>query len=460
MPGASLDGAGSADDGDPNIAELLPHEQLTHIGTMERKLLPALRPGHRYELDFDEQGFGLAVEVDAAGEQVDGSLFFLEDTLKYSFYEVGDGSKVIATDAPGGAQDVIKLRDFGREARLGKVAVVFGPGEKRSTLEMGCFRWPRGNNKLFLSMPDLYTALCLNQFGGQSSRWIYNGRHRWQKFLDSLQLPSRLQVSSQVGKSGAGNAHGVEAGGLPLTALSLPGLVALLDRFALRQERACGLRDAAQRLNARWFLEALLCACATTFAEAPLELDMSETWENRYPHPKAFRNRLQLVVGGDGVVDMRPWRLLAQRLGPGSFAHAAWQTIPHSANERASLLHLLTIAGDPGTTLTHSIFKQLIHDIGDRLHGALTKAMHEGGKVQCLEVTKVEVQDAFSNRGDLDCMLVRYKKTAEQRFAGLQYWTGCSDKSAVGGFTLQATMFVANSNVAVIPPPAVPRGTR
>lgn len=52
-------------------------------------------------------------------------------------------------------------------------------------------------------------------------------------------------------------------------------------------------------------------------------------------------------------------------------------------------------------------------------------------------------------------MLFRYAKSCSVKTRGKQYWTGCTDKAAVGGFSLQATLFAFEDNIAVVPPPAV-----
>lgn len=77
----------------------------------------------------------------------------------------------------------MKLIDFGRQYRLATITARIGPSMKECDFECCIFRMLRGGNKIFVSPASVYKALCLSQFGGQSSRWFYNGRARWSKVL-------------------------------------------------------------------------------------------------------------------------------------------------------------------------------------------------------------------------------------------------------------------------------------
>lgn len=450
---------------------LIPHEgmlfldhpggdwwQLTHTGTGERCALPAPPPGCAYELVFDDTGFGVVLCIDSTGSEQEDAAIFAEDMLQLSFYqESDDGGKAIVRHSPGGGEpSIVRLDDFSRQFVQSVMKATCGPARKVCDFDVAIFRWARGASKVFISATSLYSGLALRQFGGQSSRWIYNSRPRWQKLMASCSIREGVQMSYLVGKSGT-NADASGAGVLPFTGLSPAALLLLLDRFSLRSARHGGLTTPDARLNASWLLEALLCPVMQELRGQAISFDMVRSWACVYPRPKVFEFRVDFVVTGDALVDISAWGEAAVGR-PRSFASKAWESVRASCRQPLHIADLLKVLGQPETPLLHSLFAQLICELGFRLHGLLLTMSKQDSPFECLRMRKVDISDSLADRCDMDRQLAQYVATAKQKTRGRQYWSGCSDKSAVGGFSLQATLFAFGDNLAVVAPPAVRRG--
>lgn len=208
-------GMGGRDQEDAATARLMPHTGwvfldqtragtwvLTHTYTRKQKLLPDPSPDHQYALNFDDDGFAMVCEVSAEGEEVDGSLWFVEDRLQWSVYQEDSGDLWFVRFGESDQEEVVRLADFGRQYRLATITAKFGPSMKESDFECCIFRMPRGGNKLFVSSASLYKSLCLTQFGVQSSRWFYKGRARWSKVC-LARCPHRIERMGALAKSGA-----------------------------------------------------------------------------------------------------------------------------------------------------------------------------------------------------------------------------------------------------------------
>lgn len=274
--------------------------QLTHMGTRERRILPAPPAGGRYQVAFDDDGYGIVLCIDDLGRELEERASFAEDILAFAFYERPDGTHSVVQHQRRGAPLVVHLAEFERQYAQSMCSITFGPSEKSVDIAVCVFRWARGDSKYFLSTACLYKALALQQFGGHSSRWVYNSRRKWMKFLRSLHLDEALQMSFQVGKAGRGNADEAAAGVLPFTGVSPAGLIALLDRF-LRPTRYGGLNSEGARLNSRWLLEVLLQVAMQHMQGETLPLDLTRNWTNTFPRPKLFSHRIDLRVLEDRV---------------------------------------------------------------------------------------------------------------------------------------------------------------
>jgi hypothetical protein len=330
--------------------------------------------------------------------------------------------------------------------------VSFGPQVKKCQFDTCIFRWPRGGCKVFVSLTAVYEALQLTQYEGTPSRWIYNGRKKWQKQLNLCGLEHGLQSSDQVGKARKGDSS--LAGDLPFNAASPCGLLLLLDRFCLRSERFCGLMKDRDRLNARWLLESLLHTVAKSLAGKYIVVSISRTWHDIFPRPRQYDHPVRLEIDEVGYVSVAGWRALAEQGGAGSFAASSWALVSEDLPVQCSILDLMNVLGEPGSPSLHGIFSQLISELGSTLHSIIVRLSNEGGTMESLSLKKVEIKDVLVSRGHMDNMLFRYTETCKLKTRGQQYWTSCSDKSAVGGFSMQVTLFAFSNNVGIVPPPA------
>lgn len=148
-----------------------------------------------------------------------------------------------------------------------------------------------------------------------------------------------------------------------------------------------------------------------------------------------------------------------KRIGKkGTFMARLWDGLPEHMQRPAPLLDVLRVFGDPATPEYHGIFAQLIAEIGSRVHSELLRLGRDGGSSGSVSMRRVDIGDSLYDRCDMDRKLVQYVMGCQSKTRGKQYWTACSDKSAVGGFSLQATLFAFGDNLAVLAPPAVPGG--
>jgi hypothetical protein len=144
----------------------------------------------------------------------------------------------------------------------------------------------------------------------------------------------------------------------------------------------------------------------------------------------------------------------------GSFAARLWLMLPLHIQGPCSLLDLVGVLGDHTVALFRGVFHQLMWVLGTRLSALMLKAAKCGKQCHGLEMDKVEIADVLHCRADMDNVLYRYVMSCKSKTVNKQNWTCCSDKSSVGGFALQATLFAFSNNVAVVAPPAVPMDRR
>lgn len=407
----SGDGDKATDVGDRNTASLKPHEglvfvdqhpggawQLTHVVTGERTMLQDPPDGMRYAMAYDDEGFGMIIVVDTDGQEQDEGVIVVDGALRFDLYETGDGELLIVHHDRLNGKQVVRLSDFGRHFSSSELRMVYGPSRRLCEMEVAIFKWPRGSSKIFVSLASLYTSLCFEQFGKQPSRWVYNCRARWTKLFDSYGLSSALQMSDQVGKNGSGSKDLAEAGVLPFNGVSPTGLVLLLHRFAFCHERHCGVRSEDSKLNSRWLLEKLVEPALVSLRAAPLRLDMVRCWHSIYPRPRQYTHPVDLAINSDGSVDMGQWRKLAEGDAAPRFASSAWTLIPAAFRDGCSLVELLKVLGDPGAPDLHSLFAQVIDELGSLLHSFWFDLAKSGRMDHGMKMKAVDVEDLLTSR--------------------------------------------------------------
>ena len=435
--------------------------QLTNIETYERKLLPALGPGEEYVLGFDSDGFASATVHDKDGvEMPDRDIVYAEDVLQWSLWSLPNGSKLVSQVRSDGANHDINLDDFGQEYTSSTLSIDYGPSAKTCKFDVAYFRWHRGGNRVFISVGDLYENLNLKQFGGASSRWIWNGIPRWERQMDLHGIKEGIQNSSQVGKfeKGAAAKSGRKPGPLPFMAFSPNALLFMLDRFGFRGERHCGFKQSSEsyRLNSQWLLESFLEPIIKMYHGQTIRLQVCTTWENKSPRPEQFDNYVEAVVDVNGDVQLDHWRRRGAELGAMSLIAKSFLALTANMQDNKGFLDVWKALGDPTDDLLRPLFAQLVFLVGTSFHKHLVELGRSGTGVHgSYTMKKVDVEDTLSVRGDLDNMLYRYVRSCVKATSGQQYWSCCSDKSAVGGFSLQATCFAFGDNTGIVAPPSV-----
>ena len=125
----------------------------------------------QWELVYDTNGFGSIYEP--TGEQEPQ---LLEDLFTMHVHDHQQHGLVIRTKTQ--AVTVAELRTNFDSVSM---TVTFGRNKKIGSLSGAHLKWPRGAGcAVLISLKDVYTVLGLQQFGGQSWRWINSGfKHGW-----------------------------------------------------------------------------------------------------------------------------------------------------------------------------------------------------------------------------------------------------------------------------------------
>ena len=161
---------------------------LTHRLTIERITLP----GHGWTLEFDDEGFGLAMP----DYDTDAIIHCLESSLKFQLYTNPSKEYVIMkTDSSEG---IVHLNTFMKKWTSARVGVLIGPNKCNANLDVAMLRWPRMGARIVFSCTSLYTVLALDQFKGQPWRWVNGSWKRWQKHMHSFGLQEHVLGSSAM----------------------------------------------------------------------------------------------------------------------------------------------------------------------------------------------------------------------------------------------------------------------
>lgn len=194
-------------------------------------------------------------------------------------------------------------------------------------------------------------------------------------------------MSYLVGKSGVANSDSSTGGVLPFTGVSPAALLLLLHRFSFRSARHGGLTTADGRLNALWFLEALLEPVMGGLRGKTLSIDLVKSWVCVYPRPQVFSRRVDFAVDEGGLVDISAWGEAAVGRAS-SFAGQSWELLRSAARQPLHISELLNILGRPDSSLLEGVFAQLIFDLGFRLHSLLLSLGKQGSQSEGLRMRK------------------------------------------------------------------------
>lgn len=455
------EGAGDAGVVQNDTATLAPHRSvvyldqarsgeyvLTHTRSLERKVLPLRRT---WALDFDSEGFAFAHDCD---DESDGSILWAEDLFDFVLYTASSGEEVIVSssstsDEGAGMQNVF-MREFRAKYVESEAYMTFGPFKKMHAVALCIAKCPRMGSRIFLSLKDLYSLMALDQFNGDSWRWISGSKMRWAAAFQKLGLEGHFQSSSACKRGSRSSAQPADDEGpmCPFNGVSPHGLFWLASRWADFGERRCGFRAPEHRLVAGFLMDYLVSLVAAQ--DTTIDIDMCATWEHRWPKPPLMRCCLELKVLAGGGLDTSGWGDCVSFHGPQSFAAKALPAMRAAMGMSPSLRGLMLARGEDARL--HSLEKQLVCWCGQLLHTRLLQAL-KGVKSATLTAKSVHVEDVFGSKRRMDARIVRYMSTCKALVKECRFLALCTDKAAVGGFNLQATTMTLPDNSALVPPP-------
>jgi hypothetical protein len=428
---------------------------ITHMGTFERKEAPSLPDGQRWSLEFDEDGFGILV-----GPRVDDEepkIVFVEDMLQNMLYVSEDKTVEYLVASAGPSQGTyVNLTDF-REAFVETtLATSIGVIKKDVVVDLAVFKLPRqGGQKVFVSLASLYKAMALQQYSGESWRWVNNGLPKWTTLLDKAGVVNGMELSAQTrGKNVKAAARASrKIGSLPFNGVCMSGVLLLLDRFSARSEKLCGFRLDENRCNAEETLSAFL-AMLSDGGAWELSVEIATQWNDPWPRPMLYNNIVQIKFE-DGIVMLDDWAAVALRQGPSSLAGRTWAEISNVMGTCRSVDLFFRTLGNHDSNVLPVLFHQFLCCAGRRLQNQFTRAVRGEVKLSTAVLKLVELDDLFDNRGRMDAYLFRYVMSCRPKFKGQQYWSLCTDKANSGSFSIQGGLAVLPSNLAAVAPPQV-----
>lgn len=149
--------------------------QITHTMTLEKVSCP----GGGWSLEFDEDGFGVAVPPpDSPHDAV-----VLETTLRFGLYKSKDGAFYVV-GASSFTGQVASLSALMQKWEPRQVDLIVGAAKTKRSFEAAAMKWPRTPAaRFFWSAKSVYEQCGFDQFSGQEWRWIDASWRRWQSSL-------------------------------------------------------------------------------------------------------------------------------------------------------------------------------------------------------------------------------------------------------------------------------------
>ena len=143
----------------------------------------------QWELVYDPNGFGSIYEP--TGEQEPQ---LLEDLFTMHVHDHQQHGLVIRTNT-----QAVTVAELLTNFDSVSMTVTFGRNQKVGKLSGAHLKWPRWPGcAMLISLKDVYTVLGLQQFNGQSWRWINSGIQAWMGMMDKAGylahvVPSHMQ---------------------------------------------------------------------------------------------------------------------------------------------------------------------------------------------------------------------------------------------------------------------------
>lgn len=191
-------------------AELVPHNEILHLSvgadgqaevvnrvSLERFKLAS---GPEWSLEFDDEGFAIAVPDDS---RPDVEPVALEEALRYQVYATPSGSEIIVSTKGANAGHKVFVPNFQSKFAEADITLKLGPSSSNHKFVGAVLKWPRQPGCMMLwSCRSVYEALGFDQVSKQWWRWTWAGFPRWRVYLATVGLQKHVVRSAHMEATG------------------------------------------------------------------------------------------------------------------------------------------------------------------------------------------------------------------------------------------------------------------
>lgn len=419
---------------------------ISHRVTMERKALPA----GRWLVEYDEDGYGCAVDESASGG--DGGVVLLEELLQRCLYREPGGALVVGLEGARGNRKLVALGDLSRRNEPVKFTWLIGAARLPLSLEGVRLFWPKSGMRFFISITPLYSQLRLDSYKGFPSKWFYQSKKAWQQSLARWGFEHHILASA----SNQSEEHLVKSQErfLATPAVSLLAFLHLLVTWSTAPAPLGGLRAVESRSIASEVLGGLLRCVALQNEGIVVRLDFEEGWKCIWPCPRPMcKESVQLTIGEDCLVDLSPWQEFLIREAPlQRHCSRSWWRLTQTvvdADLRAPLTELLAIMRKNGG----GCYAQLLMGVSRGMDKMANKLCQNPDS----DTINFRVQFASGMVAGLDSQqaysIARYVNSAQAITEDMQFCAIASDKAPVRGTNLTNSCITMVDNTCIVLPP-------
>jgi hypothetical protein len=406
--------------------QLWPHEELVylevhqddcfvvHAVTLERLALPK---GIQWDLVFDEEGEGCAIDVDDVADPV-----ILSDALTRQLYATASDQAIVVESVPDGSK-----KEWSLSAKLQEgidLAIEFGCGLLHLPYKCSIsqFVWPRGNCRYFWKASDCYAWLGLKSYQGLPSQWVARMKKTWRKVIRCVDARNDHAVDSRLMLDGDAWYRKIRP---PLDSLSLStmGFLACVVSWAFATPRCGGFSDARASACAQEYLQGLLAATLSwqTFS---LEIRFDDGWMHPWPCRESGPPSVSLFVANDLKVSVVAWREALsghlQPVGRAWFAILSSALTLNDATNRVELVDILHVAASEGEL--RPLFGQLLVQVAFRIEMAIFKTLAKGCQAdRAILASYVDVEALLAHPTKLDFELLKEVLSVKEATSGLTH---------------------------------------
>ena len=166
---------------------------LTDTFTLECRKAPG---NGSADVEWDDDGYGCL--YDASGK--DENPMLIAKAMHFQIVQDQHGEKYIQVAKGANKGHIVSMRDARSGLREAHVTTTFGDIKKTSRMNVAIYNHARDGTRTVWSLQSLYDALGLDQYRGESWRWVSNGRASWRKECLALDLPHGFEKSYLLGK--------------------------------------------------------------------------------------------------------------------------------------------------------------------------------------------------------------------------------------------------------------------